>query len=38
MKKKNTSRYTVPQHWIGYDKAAILDLLIAAKTEAGILR
>lgn len=38
MKKKNTSRYTVPQHWIRYDKAAILDLLIAAKTEAGILR
>ena len=38
MTKKNTSRYTVPQHWIRYDKAAILDLLIAAKTEAGILR
>ena len=38
MTKKNTSRYIVPQHWIRYDKAAILDLLIAAKTEAGILR
>ena len=38
MKMKNTSPYTVPQHWIRYDKAAILDLLIAAKTEAGILR
>lgn len=38
MTRKNTSRYTVPQHWIRYDKAAILDLLIAAKTEAGILR
>lgn len=38
MKKKNTSRYTAPHHWTRYDKAAILDLLIAAKTEAGILR
>ena len=38
MTRKNTSRYIVPQHWIRYDKAAILDLLIAAKTEAGILR
>lgn len=38
MTKKNTSRYIVPKHWIRYDKAAILDLLIAAKTEAGILR
>lgn len=38
MTRKNTNRYIVPQHWIRYDKAAILDLLIAAKTEAGILR
>lgn len=37
MKEKNTSRYTAPHHWTRYDKAAILDLLIAAKTEAGIL-
>ena len=38
MNAKNTSRYTVPQQWTRYDKTAIFDRLIAAKTEAGVLR
>ena len=38
MNAKNTSRYTVPQQWTRCDKTAILDRLIAAKTEAGVLR
>ena len=38
MNAKNTSRYTAPQQWTRYDKTAILDRLIAAKTEAGVLR
>ena len=38
MNAKNTSPYTVPQQWIRYDKAVILDRLVAAKTEAGVLR
>ncbi len=38
MNAKNTSPYTVPQQWIRYYKAVILDRLVAAKTEAGVLR
>ena len=38
MNAKNASRYTVPQQWTCCDKTAILDLLVAAKTEAGVLR
>ena len=38
MNAKNTSPYTVPQQWMRYDKAVILDRLVAAKTEAGVLR
>ncbi len=32
------SRYALPQHWIHYDKAAILEQLVKAKTAAGVLR
>ena len=30
-------RYAPPNHWIHYDKTAIFDQLIAAKTAAGVL-
>ena len=32
------SRYILPQRWVSYDTAAILNLLVEAKTAAGILR
>ncbi len=38
MTSANVSRYALPQDWIRYDKAAVLDLLVKAKTEAGVLR
>ncbi len=31
------SRYTIPQRWMRYDPAAIFELLVQAKTAAGIL-
>ena len=31
------SRYAPPQHWILYDKVAILEQLVEAKTAAGVL-
>ncbi len=34
----NISRYILPQRWVRYDAAAILDPLVEAKTAAGILR
>ena len=37
MAPESVSRYVVTQQWIGYDAAALLDLLIQAKTAAGIL-
>jgi Fic family protein len=32
------SRYAPPRRWINYDKTAILEQLIEAKTAAGVLR
>ena len=32
------SRYVLPQSWIHYDKSAILEQLVEAKTAAGVLR
>ena len=31
-------RYSIPQHWIRYDAAAVFNLLVEAKTAAGVLR
>ena len=31
-------RYTLPSQWIRYDKAAILEELVEARTAAGVLR
>ena len=33
-----TSHYAPPSQWIRYDKTAILDRLVEAKTAAGTLR
>jgi len=30
-------RYRIPRQWAGYNAAAIMDLLVAAKTAAGVL-
>lgn len=38
MTTANISRYAPPAGWIYYDKAAILDQLVEAKTAAGVLR
>lgn len=38
MTTANISRYILPQRWIRYDMSAIIDLLVAAKTAAGVLR
>ena len=38
MTSENISRYIVPQHWIRYDRSAIFNLLIDAKTAAAVLR
>ena len=38
MTPANVSRYAPPVRWIYYDKAAILDQLVEAKTAAGVLR
>lgn len=37
MTPESVSRYILPQQWIRYDAAALLDLLIEAKTSAGVL-
>ena len=37
MTPESVSRYVVPQQWMHYDAAAILDLLVKAKTAAGVL-
>ena len=37
MTPENVSRYAVPQPWIGYDAVALLDLLVQARTAAGVL-
>lgn len=34
----NISRYALPEHWIRYDAAAVFNLLVEAKTAAGVLR
>jgi Fic family protein len=34
----NASRYVPPRRWIHYDKAAILEQLVEAKTASGVLR
>jgi Fic family protein len=34
----NVSRYVPPRRWIHYDKAAILEQLVEAKTASGVLR
>ena len=38
MTSENVSRYTIPQHWIRYDAAAVFNLLVEAKTAANVLR
>ena len=38
MTTENVSRYALPEHWIRYDAAAVFNLLVAAKTAAGVLR
>ena len=37
MTPESVSRYAVPRQWIRYDATALLDLLIQAKTAAGVL-
>ena len=37
MTTDRVSRYVVPQRWLRYDGAAIANLLIEAKTAAGVL-
>ena len=37
MTPESVSRYAVPQPWIGYDAVALLDLLVQARTAAGVL-
>ena len=38
MTTANISRYAPPVRWIYYDKAAVFEQLVAAKTAAGVLR
>ena len=38
MTTASISRYAPPHRWINYDKTAILEQLIEAKTAAGVLR
>ena len=37
MASENIIRYRTPRQWAAYDPAAIMDLLVAAKTAAGVL-
>ena len=37
MVPESVSRYVVPQQWVRYDAVALLDLLIQARTAAGVL-
>ena len=37
MSPENVSRYTTQQRWMRYDARAIFDLLVQAKTAAGVL-
>ena len=37
MTTARVSRYIVPRHWLRYDRVAIANLLIDAKTAAGVL-
>ena len=37
MTSENVSRYAIPRQWIRYDAAVLLDLLVQAKTAAGVL-
>ena len=38
MTTANVNRYAPPHRWIYYDKVAILDQLVEAKTASGVLR
>ena len=38
MNTVNISRYAPPRRWIHYDKVAILEQLVEAKTASGVLR
>ena len=38
MTSTSVSHYTVPQQWIRYDSAIISNLLVEAKTAAGVLK
>ena len=38
MTAERVSRYALPEHWIRYDAAAVFNLLVEAKTAAGVLR
>ncbi len=37
MTPDSVSRYVLPQQWIRYDAVTLLDLLVQAKTAAGVL-
>lgn len=37
MNRETTSLYTLPQRWVSYDAAAILDHLVEARSAAGVL-
>ena len=37
MNRETTSLYTLPERWVSYDAAAILDPLVGAKSAAGVL-
>ena len=37
MTLESVSRYTIPRQWIRYDAAVLLNLLVQAKTAAGVL-
>ena len=37
MTPESVSRYAIPRQWIRYDAAVLLDLLVQAKTAAGVL-
>ena len=37
MSPETTSLYTLPERWVSYDSAAILDRLVEARSAAGVL-
>lgn len=37
MSRETTSPYTLPERWVSYDSAAVLDQLVEARSAAGVL-